>query len=94
MVSPGGVGFLFFSCFTIGGGVGSRIFSTVRFGGETLQSSPPPHGGGGGGGHPQDIFQLVFGIVLFRKITLFVKIFERNFACFYSLFSPLIKHLC
>ena len=63
MVSPGGVGFLFFSCLTIGGGVGSRIFSTVRFGGETLQSSPPPHGGGGGGaggGHPQDIFSYFF----------------------------------
>ena len=55
MVSPHGVGFLFRSCLTIGGGVGSLIFSTVLFGGETLQS--PPHGGGGGGGHPQDIFK-------------------------------------
>ena len=44
----------------IGGGVGSRIFSTFRFGGETLHSFPPhggvggggqPHGGGAGGGH-------------------------------------------
>ena len=58
MVSPGGVGFLFTSLLTIGGGVGSLIFSTCLFGGETLQS--PPHGGGGGGaggGHPQDIFE-------------------------------------
>jgi hypothetical protein len=54
MVSPHGVGFLFTSLLTIGGGVGSLNLSTCLFGGETLQS--PPHGGGGGGGHPQDIF--------------------------------------
>ncbi len=69
ITSPGGVGFLFFSCFTIGGGVGSRTLSTFRLGGETLQSSAggAPQAGAGVGGfgvggfgvgalHPQDIF--------------------------------------
>jgi hypothetical protein len=65
MVSPGGVGLRLRSCFTIGGGVGSRIFSTLRCGGDTLHESPtgadgggggqPPAAGGGGGQAPQDI---------------------------------------
>jgi hypothetical protein len=62
MVSPGGVGFLFTSLLTIGGGVGSLTLSTFLLGGETLQSLPHGGGGGGdgGGGHPQDIFIVLF----------------------------------
>ena len=61
-MSPCGVGFLFLSCLTIGGGVGSLTLSTVLFGGETLQS--PPHGGGAGGGHPQDMFRFFSLVVI------------------------------
>ncbi len=76
MVSPGGVGSLFLSCLTTGGGVGSRTLSTFLRGGETLQSSPPPQAGGGGGG--QDMFYSALFKFLFRvEYFFFVKFFER-----------------
>jgi hypothetical protein len=62
MTSPGGVGFRFLSCLTIGHGVGPLTLSTLLLGGETLQSGH----GGGGGAHPQDIFYFFLNFEFFK----------------------------
>ena len=92
MVSPGGVGLRFTSLFMIGGGVGSLIFSTLLFGGDTLQSFP--HGGGAGAGHPQDIFACFSFCVVFNLFIklVFLWFFWKNFTCFYSCLSSIFTN--
>ncbi len=76
IVSPQGVGLRLTHLLMIGSGVGSLSRSTVRLGGDTLQSLPPPHDGWAWGfGHElqHDIFTIFYFFFWLRLME--IKVF-------------------